>query len=202
LVKELGITALFVTHDQEEAFDLSDRIAVMNGGRIRQIGTPRQLYERPEDRFVASFVGRANAFSGVRSEEGVRVADGIVWPADVENAVDGRSGSPIRAGEACVVLVRPEDLELVASDATDGPEGSPPALGGMLRDRRFRGSSTVYRVEVAGARAVAVAAREGEVESTLVEVMGPADGPGVGGLVGVRPRRHARFHVFSENGGL
>jgi ABC-type Fe3+/spermidine/putrescine transport system ATPase subunit len=60
LVKELGISAIFVTHDQEEAFDLADRIAVMRSGRLHQVGTPQALYESPADRFVAEFVGRAN----------------------------------------------------------------------------------------------------------------------------------------------
>jgi len=65
LLKGLGITALYVTHDQEEAFDLSDRVAVMNDGELRQVGTPEQLYDHPHDVFVAGFVGRANVLSGL-----------------------------------------------------------------------------------------------------------------------------------------
>jgi len=115
LVKELGITALFVTHDQEEAFDLSDRIAVMQAGRLRQIGTPRELYQEPADRFTAAFMGRAS-FVPVGLLEG--------W--------EGGGG---------VVLLRPEDLEFTGeSDAV---------LSGVVRERRFRGALTFYRVAVA-----------------------------------------------------
>src|SRR5690606_14197502 len=64
LLKEVGITAIFVTHDQEEAFALSDRIAVMNAGRLQQLGTPETLYRSPANPFVASFVGRANFLDG------------------------------------------------------------------------------------------------------------------------------------------
>jgi ABC-type Fe3+/spermidine/putrescine transport system ATPase subunit len=64
LIQRVGITTLFVTHEQEEAFDLGDRVAVLNGGRLEQLGTPDELYERPASLFVATFVGRANVFRG------------------------------------------------------------------------------------------------------------------------------------------
>jgi putative spermidine/putrescine transport system ATP-binding protein len=85
LVKRVGITALFVTHEQEEAFDLGDRVAVLNAGRVEQLGTPDDLYERPASLFVATFVGRANVLRG-----GLAAAFG------------GKNGS--------VVVVRPERL--------------------------------------------------------------------------------------------
>src|SRR6185369_6709002 len=64
LQKELGVTTIFVTHDQEEAMTISDRIAVMNAGRIEQIGVPREVYDRPRTRFVADFIGEINVFPG------------------------------------------------------------------------------------------------------------------------------------------
>ncbi len=134
LVKELGITALFVTHDQEEAFDLSDRIAVMSGGELRQIGTPETLYREPADRFVAGFVGEANE------------VDGATWWA--------LSGSEGGADDA-LFLVRPEGLRLraVSGDTVSGPQGAPDLSGdaglpGRVLDRRFRGPVLIYRVQV------------------------------------------------------
>ncbi len=176
LVKELGITALFVTHDQEEAFDLSDRIAVMNAGRIRQIGTPRALYEEPADRFVASFVGTANVIPvEVEGDPGsggfaARFPEGAVWPAP-------SAGRDVREGPG-VLLVRPEDLRF-----DDGAEGTP--LSGVVRDRRFRGAFTVYRVEGTGFE---------------VQVASPGPGPATGDRVRIRPRGGALLHLFPREG--
>jgi ABC-type Fe3+/spermidine/putrescine transport system ATPase subunit len=89
LIKRVGITALFVTHEQEEAFDLGDRVAVLNGGRLEQLGTPEELYERPASLFVATFVGRANVLRGA-----------------VAVALGGKHGQ--------VVVVRPERLRFAA----------------------------------------------------------------------------------------
>ncbi len=85
VIKRVGITALFVTHEQEEAFDLGDRVAVLNAGRLEQVGTPEELYQRPASLFVATFVGRANVLRG-----------------QVAAAFGGRNGQ--------VVVVRPEGL--------------------------------------------------------------------------------------------
>jgi putative spermidine/putrescine transport system ATP-binding protein len=89
LIKRVGITALFVTHEQEEAFDLGDRVAVLNAGRVEQLGTPDDLYERPASLFVATFVGRANVLRG-----------------PLGAAFGGKNGS--------VVVVRPERLQFGA----------------------------------------------------------------------------------------
>ncbi len=134
LVRKLGITAIFVTHDQEEAFDLSDRIAVMRAGRIRQIGTPRELYDAPEDRFVAGFVGRANTLPVELAEGVIRLPGGVVW---------SRGGASDAASErgGAILLFRPEDVAL--------GEGSE-ALRGVVQAERFRGAVTLYEVEVDG----------------------------------------------------
>src|SRR5690606_30040935 len=84
LLKRVGITAIFVTHDQEEAFALSDRIAVLERGRLQQLGTPEELYDRPANPFVASFLGRANFLDArVVERDGhalvCEVADGVRW---------------------------------------------------------------------------------------------------------------------------
>jgi spermidine/putrescine transport system ATP-binding protein len=119
--REVGITFIYVTHDQEEALTMSDRIAVMNEGRVEQIGSPRDIYHSPASVFVANFIGVANLLPGVVTRAGgdrvsVRVAgDGEVsLPAAAE---------PVAAGAAVTVMVRPERLRLTGTDA--GTTGVP-----------------------------------------------------------------------------
>ena len=104
LQRELGITTVYVTHDQSEALALSHAIAVMSEGRIQQIGTPREIYDRPRNRFVADFVGTTNFIDGEVLARG-RVRTGI---GEIEIA----PGEELRAGERVVLSVRPEDVEL------------------------------------------------------------------------------------------
>jgi iron(III) transport system ATP-binding protein len=139
LLKRLGMTAVFVTHDQEEAFALSDRVAVLNRGRLQQLGTPEELYGAPANAFVASFLGRANFFPAtVESVDGnravCRLSGGAAWSARL--AAD----APRAPGAAVRVMVRPEALELAAEGAAD-------AIPGRIADRRFAGAATFYRVE-------------------------------------------------------
>ncbi|MBD0321294.1 MAG: ABC transporter ATP-binding protein, partial [Gemmatimonadetes bacterium] len=136
LLKELGMTAVFVTHDQEEAFALSDRIAVLNRGRLQQLGTPEELYGRPANPFVAAFLGRANFFPAtVEAEEGgallCRLPGGARWRAA---RADGAG-----QGSSVLLMARPEAMRL--TDAADG-------LPGSVLDRRFAGSATFYRVQL------------------------------------------------------
>lgn len=216
LVKELEMTALFVTHDQEEAFDLSDRIAVMRAGQLRQIGTPGDLYRNPADRFVAGFMGRANFVPArLLARRGRAGADG-----------EGRRGIPPRpAGERtdddeALVLVRPEELEFIdegdgssyardeSSDAGDASfndgrdssnDGTAPThrvLRGVVRDRRFRGPLTLYQVVVETGSGSSTA-EDGPLE---LEVAHRGRGPGVGERVRLRPRPDAELRRFA--GGL
>ncbi|HEX5869641.1 MAG TPA: ABC transporter ATP-binding protein, partial [Longimicrobium sp.] len=143
LLKRLGMTAVFVTHDQEEAFALSDRVAVLNRGRLQQLGTPEELYGAPANAFVASFLGRANFFlATVDSVDGdravCRLSGGAAWRATLG------TDAPRTPGAAVRVMVRPEALELA-------PEGAADAIAGRVADRRFAGAATFYRVEVEGA---------------------------------------------------
>jgi iron(III) transport system ATP-binding protein len=112
LQRELRITTVYVTHDQSEALALSHSIAVMSEGRIRQIGTPRDIYEKPRSRFVADFVGTTNFIDGEALAR-TRVRTGI---GDVEIA----PGEELRAGERVVLSVRPEDVDL----SETRPEGA------------------------------------------------------------------------------
>jgi ABC-type Fe3+/spermidine/putrescine transport system ATPase subunit len=142
LLKRVGITSIFVTHDQEEAFALSDRIAILRDGRLQQLGTPEDLYRTPTNPFVAAFVGRANFLDGtVITREGdqglVEVADGVRWRVRLHTNGEDR----VR------VLVRPEALRLVEPRRTDDIGG----LAGRITEKRFAGAVTVYRVEADGA---------------------------------------------------
>jgi spermidine/putrescine transport system ATP-binding protein len=128
--RELGITFLFVTHDQEEALSMSDRVVVMREGAIEQIGTPREVYENPRNLFVARFVGEINVFDaevgGVAEGERVRAR---MAGREVELHVRGISYAP---GTRLHVLLRPEDLRLLPPDAGQG-------IPGEVIERNYKG---------------------------------------------------------------
>ncbi len=108
--KRLGITAVFVTHDQDEAFEMSDRVVLMNAGRIEQVGSPDELYDRPRTRFAAEFIGEASLLKGrVESTDGedVMIAVGSGFRAQARSV-----GGPLAPGDHCLLLVRPERVAL------------------------------------------------------------------------------------------
>jgi putative spermidine/putrescine transport system ATP-binding protein len=137
LQKKIGVTLVYVTHDQEEALTMSDRVAVMNRGRIEQLGPPLEIYNRPETRFVAGFIGDANVFAGrigggvLVTEDGLRIA--------APDAVDG---------EAAVAL-RPEKVRLLAP-----PAPADTILEGTVDSANFQGNSILYRILLPGGRRV------------------------------------------------
>lgn len=106
LQKKLGITFIYVTHDQEEALTMSDRIAVMNGGIIEQMGAPREIYDHPETRFVAGFIGESNIFDGT-----VKAAEGELLWVETAAGMLTTQGKGFQVGEEMHVSVRPENLE-------------------------------------------------------------------------------------------
>ena len=114
--RERRISVLYVTHDQEEALTMSDRIAVFNRGRIEQIGTPTELYERPATRFVADFLGDTNFFPGTV----LAASDGRCWIEVMGRQVEAMASTPIAIGAQVVVAVRPERVTLhpAADDAS------------------------------------------------------------------------------------
>ena len=138
LQRRLDITSLYVTHDQEEALAISDRVIVMSGGRIEQIGTPEDIYNRPRSRFVADFVGSANLIEGkVRGPSGT---DGtLIFDAQggVELEVVGSGGSSDRA----TVALRSSYIHLGQAP------GSHNAVAGRIHRRMFHGDFIQYVVD-------------------------------------------------------
>lgn len=136
LQREVGITFVFVTHDQEEALALSDRIGVMNDGRLLQVGTPEEMYDAPADRFVADFIGRSNFLKGtLESPEVVCLANGQRIRVPLVDAVT--------VGDDVQVSLRPE--RVMICDVDMAPEGVA-RLSGIVENETFLGNSVIYRV--------------------------------------------------------
>jgi putative spermidine/putrescine transport system ATP-binding protein len=133
--RNLGITTIYVTHDQEEALSMSDRIVVMNEGRIEQIGTPFEIYNFPRTRFVASFVGTLNILRA-------RVVDPAAGRIDIDGqeVVASRAVNDAGAGEIRSVALRPEAVTLAGS----GGDGN--RLAGTIEEVHFLGSVVRIRV--------------------------------------------------------
>jgi len=135
---QLGITSVYVTHDQVEAMSLSDRIVVMNEGRIEQVGPPREVYRAPASEFVANFIGRANFVDGR-----VSAVDGDKLAVDAlgGQVLVPQPAQPRQPGESVRLVVRPEVIHL------DSSEGVYPAV---VRRSTYLGSEVEYEIEIAG----------------------------------------------------
>ena len=174
LIQRVGITTVLVTHEQEEAFDLGDRVAVLRDGRLEQVGTPEDLYAAPAAPFVAEFVGRSSRIGVTvlgRGDRGVRVSlEGVEW-----DITDG-TGGELPVGPA-FMIVRPEALRLATP--------APGAILGRITDRRFAGVSSLYTVVTDG--------------GATLEVTGPPRSASPGDRVGIMPSRRSGggIHLFS-----
>jgi len=158
---ELGISFVFVTHDQEEALTMSDRIVVMNGGRVVQIGTPSEVYNRPRSEFVARFVGESNLFSGVLEAAG----DGILaLVTEHGETIRLRAAAEDRPGRRATVMIRPERFHLSA-----GEEGSDDRQWGWLsatvRQSVFLGTDYQLICDLPGGRSLRAFVREADDEA-------------------------------------
>ena len=176
LIRRIGITTVLVTHEQEEAFDLGDRVAVLREGRLEQVGTPDELYGAPANPFVAGFVGRASTLEGVvvaLMNGGTRVqVEGVEWgvPADAGVQRELRTGQRVR------VLLRPEAVWMARPEAG--------TLGAVVEARRFAGATSLFAVRTD--------------RGVTLEVSGPSRQIAIGERVGLVPSRRAGggIHLF------
>lgn len=132
LQKQLGITFVYITHDQEEALNMSDRIAVMRDGLFEQIGSPAEIYDRPLTSFVASFVGGANIVSGTAQAVG---EDTVLLRSSSGAVPVLRRGASIKAGDAATVAVRGEQIEIAKTADLQTTDG----LSGVVKEKNFAG---------------------------------------------------------------
>ena len=136
--REVGITTIFVTHDQEEALTMSDRIGILRDGRLVQEGPPEDIYDTPRSEFAASFLGDANILRGEATDTGIRLADGT----HIAARADGRTG----AGGQASCAIRPERITILTAAATHlAAAGN--RLTGRVSKRIFSGNSSTYFVE-------------------------------------------------------
>jgi iron(III) transport system ATP-binding protein len=142
ILRQEGTTAVFVTHDQEEAFEVADRIGVLNSGRLEQIDTPEGLYQAPATRFVAQFVGGADFIQGTVTVDGVRTEVGLF-----------RGPTRFRMGDRVDVMIRPVDVHMF------------PALNGtaVITERHFHGSENLYTVRLASGQIVHCTRPSGQI---------------------------------------
>jgi putrescine transport system ATP-binding protein len=148
IIESVGVTCVMVTHDQEEAMSMASRIAVMSEGRVLQVGTPREIYEHPNCRFVADFIGQANLFDGVLSLDEADRCE-ITAPEGVIHVGHGISGTP---GMALAVAVRPEKIHIAKSR----PDVLYNLFTGTVREIAYFGSYSTFVVEMPGGKMVKV----------------------------------------------
>jgi sulfate transport system ATP-binding protein len=130
LLREVKVPAIFITHDQEEALELGDRIAVLNAGRLEQIGTPDEVYNRPETEYVATFLGAANLLLGVATAGAVEIGTASIPAAD--------ETARFREGQAVKLVFRPEDVCLSQTAAL--PESCRRLSNGIIEEMDFVGA--------------------------------------------------------------
>ncbi|NPV42598.1 MAG: ABC transporter ATP-binding protein [Firmicutes bacterium] len=139
--QKVGITTIFVTHDQEEALTMSDKIAVMKEGKIMQIDTPENIYEHPSNTFVAGFLGEANFFRGQTVEKVGDIYNLKLQNGEILQFMTGRS---LKIGEKCTLAVRPEKVNL------DKEKPSDLSIKGIVKFITYAGDISIYRIESLG----------------------------------------------------
>ena len=148
---EVGITFIVVTHDQEEAMSLANRIGVMNAGKIVQIGSPRQIYEAPINRYVADFVGSVNLFEGRSAMQ----TDGMVTldVAEIPGGAKVRHDQPLPVGTTCALALRPEKLRITKEDPGADAVNR---MHGVVAEVGYLGASCIFRIRTDGGRMIQV----------------------------------------------
>ncbi len=153
LQEQVGITFVYVTHDQGEALTMSDRIAVMNQGKVLQIGVPEEIYERPRNRFVADFIGETNFIEGVVADPGpparIRIAE--------ETLLGTWADDPLPSGAKATLSIRPEKIVLTRPKETLPPDSPKIAqISGRVVDLVYLGTDTRYTVRIPGGKEVII----------------------------------------------
>ncbi len=164
LQRRVGITFIFVTHDQEEAFALSDRVAVLNQGRLEQVSTPEQIYNQPSTRFVAQFVGASGSLNG----QGRKIGPEAQAEVTLHDGCVVRGAGPINDGQPAVAVVRPEKIQIwvIGQRAKSGAtlEGSSVdtcnSVKGVIQSTLFKGSQREVQVMAAGGQQLRVFVRD------------------------------------------
>ena len=157
LQRKLDVAAVYVTHDQEEALSMSDRVIVMESGRIQQSGTPKELYRTPVNHFVADFVGRATFIDVTRVETG----RGWVTPSGIPIDVDE---SAVNGGGVYQAMLRPEGIEILEKSDIAEPGRS---LPGVISDSQYLGAYTEYLVDAGGAKVKVHSKRDFDIGSPV-----------------------------------
>jgi iron(III) transport system ATP-binding protein len=164
--RQLGVTSVYVTHDQSEAMAMSDRIVVMNDGRVEQIGLPHEIYSRPSTLFVADFIGKANVVPArVLSHDGGRIR------VEVLGARLWLEGTAVGSDTDTVVMLRPEHVEVAKSldDLPDGP-GESVSVPGRIQAVEYLGGSSQLTIELVDGTLLTAVQRHGpgELAATVV----------------------------------
>ncbi len=173
LQQRLGITFILVTHDQQEAMALSSRIVVMSDGRIEQIGTPKEVYETPQNLFTATFIGNANIFDATITSRtqttntaGAKSATVLVENARGVIDISGKDG----VGEECKILLRPEDMRVFKrEDVADDLGGY---MLGTVTTKTYKGATVELDIELESGKAIAVSEFFDEEHEELDEDVG------------------------------
>jgi spermidine/putrescine transport system ATP-binding protein len=184
--QEVGITFIYVTHDQEEAMTMSDRLAVIRLGRIEQIGPPEEVYENPQTQFVAAFLGASNMIDGELKEQTDGVATVLLAGGDVVQLPSERA--PFTAGASVKVGVRPEKISITGEGAPAQPGWN--SVTGLLRMSTYIGVSHQYKVEGPGGHELTV----------WVQNRGTELAPSAGERVRLSWQREHTFAVLPQEG--
>ena len=145
MINKVGVTALYVTHDQAEAFALANRVAVMSHGRIMQEGSPREIYQRPETQFVASFLGAANILSA-RLEARLAISTVLVLEGGEKSHLDVAVPDELMLGDMVELIIRPEDLEVLFEAHAHSRNVVPGRIAGFT----FLGSQSECGIDIGG----------------------------------------------------
>jgi len=183
LLRQVNVPSVFITHDQEEALELGDRIAVLNSGRLEQIGTPDEVYNRPATEYVATFLGAANLLLGVISNGAVEVGTAII-PAVKET-------SGFREGQSVKLVFRPEDVSLSSTGRL--PAGCRRLTNGIIEEINFVGAfeRLIIRLDLAARRAL-----DGEPPLYHVTINAPEKMTGLP-IIATRPKPEANATKYS-----